>query len=222
MNKKLIPVVVIVLLLAAGGYYLYSKQSKSNSMPQSAVQTQNEAKEFALALESGKPAICTMSKDGDTMEYFIKGKMMKINTTSTTKDGNGVIVTTSGHMINDTKYLYTWDDKTKQGSKMVIPTEEENKAMADQVKDYQADSKVPSLSTEADFETYKNEGYTLNCKSGNVDDALFVPPSDIKFIDPTEMMKAIPSPDANGQYDMSKLQELQKQFESEGTGSDGL
>lgn len=209
-------------LVALSSLLLAGCTLPGTSKPQTVSQAANEAQEFARAIESGKPTVCTMSKAGDTMQYYIKGKMMKIDTTSSTTDAKGVAITTTGHMISDTKFLYTWDDKTKQGSKMAIPTEEESKKMEEDAKNFQADSKVPSLESEADFDTYKNEGYTVTCKAGSVDDSLFVPPTDVKFIDPSEMMKAIPSPDAAGNIDMSKLKELQKQFGGEDTPVDGL
>ena len=217
MNKKLVPVAVIVLLLAIGGYYLKTKQS-SSALPgnQTTKEAVSEAGEFAKAIESGKPTICTMTKGDSSMEYSIKGKSMRMNSTTTLKDDSGASNTTVGHMINDTKYLYIWDDKTKQGSKMVIPTEEETKAMAEKAKDYQKNTpQSPKFESQADYDNLKNEGYIINCKSGSVDDSIFTPPTDVKFIDPSAMMKAIPSPDANGKYDMSKLQDLQKQYGGE-------
>ncbi len=218
MNNKITSISLITLssLLLAGCTL------PGSSKPQTVSQAANEAQEFAKAVESGKPTVCTMTKAGDTMQYLIKGKMMKIDTTSSTTDAKGVAITTTGHMISDTKFLYTWDDKTKQGSKMAMPTEEETKKLEEDTKKLQADSKVPKLESEADFDSYKNEGYTVTCKAGNVDDSLFVPPTDVKFIDPSEMMKAIPSPDAAGNIDMSKLKELQKQFGGEDVPADGL
>ncbi len=209
-------------LVALSSIFLAGCTLPGSSKPQTVSQAANEAQEFAKAVESGKPTVCTMTKAGDTMQYFIKGKMMKIDTTSNTTDAKGVAITTTGHMISDTKFLYTWDDKTKQGSKMAMPTEEETKKLEEDTKKLQADSKVPKLESEADFDSYKNEGYTVTCKAGNVDDSLFVPPTDVKFIDPSEMMKAIPSPDAAGNIDMSKLKELQKQFGGEDVPADGL
>lgn len=211
MNKNISNIAVVALssILLAGCTL------PSTSKPETASQATGEAQEFARAIESGKPTVCTMTKAGDTMEYLIKGKMMKISTTSSTTDATGTSVTTTSHMISDTKFLYVWDDKTKSGTKMAIPTEEETKKLEENAKNIQADSKVPKLESEADFDSYKNEGYTISCKSGNVEDSLFVPPTDVKFVDPSEMMRAIPSPDANGQYDMSKLEELQKQYGGE-------
>jgi hypothetical protein len=208
MNNK----IASISLVALSSLLLAGCTLPGTSKTQTVSQVANEAQEFANAVKSGKPTVCTISKSGDTMQYFIKGKMMKINTTSNTTDPKGTAIITSGHMINDTKFLYTWDDKTKQGSKMAMPTEEETKKLAEDTNKLQADSKVPKLESEADFDSYKNQGYVVSCKAGSVDDSVFIPPTDVNFIDPTEMMKAIPSPDAAGNIDMSNLQELQKQY----------
>lgn len=208
MNKKLVPVVVILLLLAGGVYYLKTKQSPSGVVDnQTAGQATNEAAEFARAMESGKPTVCTMAKGDDKMEYHIKDKKMLANITSTV---NGKLNTS--HMINDEKYLYVWDDTQKQGSKMAIPTEEETKKANESLKQFESEQAAPKFDSESDYANFKNEGYVIDCKAGNVTDATFLPPSDVKFIDPSEMMKAIPSPDADGKFDMSQLEELQKQY----------
>jgi hypothetical protein len=204
MNKKLIPVLVGVALIAGAGYYLTTKKP-ADMMTKNEVMS--EANEFAKAMESGKPTICTMTKGTGSMEYLIKGKMMKAEIKTTVE---GKVMTS--HMINDTKYLYSWSDGTPQGSKMAIPTEEETKAMADKAREYQDQYPADPKFDSDDYESYKNEGYTIDCKPSSADDSAFVAPTNIKFVDPTEMMKAIPSPDANGKYDMSKYQELQKQY----------
>lgn len=217
MNKKLVPVIVILLLLAGGGYYLKTKGSPAGVVGnQTDSQVMNEAAEFANAIESGKPTVCTMAKGDDKMEYQIKGKMMRMQTTTTMKDESGVSKTTIGHIINDTKYLYIWDDTTKQGSKMAVPTEEESKEMANKAKDYQANiQSAPKFDNQADYESLKNEGYTVNCQSGSVDDSVFTPPTNVQFIDPSAMMKTIPAMGEDGKYDMSQLEELQKQYGGE-------
>lgn len=197
MNKKLMPIVVVVLLLALGGYYFISQRGAG---PQSLSQNMNEARQFAQAIESGKPTTCQITKDFDVMEYFIKGKMMRANI-KTTIDNQ----TTLSYMINDATNLYLWTDAQKQGTKMAI-TQEEYPQPEDQ------NTKVDTFASEADYQNFQDMGYTINCQSGNFSDSIFTPPADIEFIDPTAIMQALPSPDANGGYDMSQLEELQKQY----------
>lgn len=216
MKNKLVPAIILIVILGLAGYYFVSKKGPTkNTESQSANQIVSEASEFAKAIESGKPTTCTMSKSGDTMEYQIKNKKMRMKTTSTTTTEDGKTTTTVGHMINDTAYLYIWDDNSKQGSKMAIPTEEQTKEMAEKAKQYQADAPVPQFETESDYKSLKEEGYAINCKASNIDDSVFTPPSDVKFIDPTSMMQTIPAQGEGGKVDMSQIQELKKQFGGE-------
>jgi len=199
----------VVLLLLAGGAYAMKNKNSSPNTPQTTNQTVNEAQEFASAIESGKPTICTMAKGADLMEYSIKGKKMRIKTTSNIQDDKGVAKTMIGHMINDEKFFYTWDETTKQGSKMSMTIPSPSPTSKNQTVE-----SVPDLKTADDFNELKNEGYTINCKSSIIDDSVFTPPSDVKFFDPTEMMKQVTTGD-NGQIDMKKLEELQKQYGGE-------
>lgn len=202
MNKKIVSLSLIVLssIFLAG----CTKKGSESSGKQSSAKNISEATEFAKAIESGTPTLCTMTKGEDKMEYLIKGKKMRMNT---------VTSDSATHMINDEKYMYIWDDKTGQGSKMAIPTAEETKKMKQAAEQSQDElPQVPKLENEADLKDLEDDGYTVTCKAGSVDDALFVPPSEVKFIDPSEMMKAIPSPDSMGNIDMSKFEELQKQY----------
>lgn len=202
MNKKLVPVVVILLLLAAGGYYLKTRQSGTAPANQTAGQAMNEAAEFAKAIESGKPTLCTMTKDDDVMEYHLKGKKMAASITVSMKGKS-----TRSHMINDEQYLYMWADDSKQGSKMSLAVPSPSTVATPG-----SNNSVPKFDSEGDYDQLKNDGYTINCQAGKFNDSVFTPPSTVEFIDPSAMMKAIPSPNAEGEYDMSQLKELQKQY----------
>lgn len=206
MNKNLIIGGIVVLLLAGSAYAMQNKKT-SPGQPQSAKESVNEASQFANAIESGKPTICTMTKGTNLMEYSIKGKKMRIKTTTTQADDKGTPKTTIAHMVSDEKYFYTWDDTTKQGSKMslAIPSASPTASIAPL-------ETAPKFDSAKDYDTLKNEGYTINCKAGTIDDSVFTPPSDVKFFDPTEMMKAFPSPKADGSFDQKQLEELQKQY----------
>jgi hypothetical protein len=154
-----------------------------------------------------------MTKGGDSMEYLLSGKKMRMNSTTSYTDDKGVTTTTIGHMINDASFIYTWDETTKQGAKMAVPTQEEAKDMADKAKEFAKNySPAPKFDSEADYKGLKDQGYIINCKSGSVDDSIFTPPTDVKFVDPTAMMKAVPAMGEDGKIDMSKLKELQKQY----------
>ena len=184
MNKKLVPIIVIILLLAVGAYALKSKTPNAPKF-QTSNQVANEATEFANAIKSGKPTQCTMTKTTDKMEYFLKGKKMYINMSNIIENK-----TVLSHIINDEKYMYMWTDGTKQGSKISLLASPSNPP-------------AQKLESETDYDKFKNDGYTINCVPSNIDDTAFIPPSDVKFVDPSEMLKGI---------DMSKVEELKQQY----------
>lgn len=202
MNKKLASLSVLVASsLFLGGCALQTASPTASQTPAQAV---SEATKFADAIKSGKPTTCTLTKGADTMEYMVKGKLMRVNTNTTTTDDKGVSKTTVGHMINDTTSFYTWSDDTKQGVKMLIPSPVPSSAPTSTT---EPKNNTPKLESEADYQNLQDQGYTINCKSGSVDDSVFTPPSDVKFIDPTEMMKQVPSAGVPSQADLKKLQQ---------------
>lgn len=191
---KLTPLALIaVSTLILGGC------TKKNTS-QTPSQTVNEATEFAKAIESGRPTLCVMTKDDDQMEFKVKGKLISLTTTTLVNGAKTV-----GHMINDGTYLYTWDDKTSQGSKIAIPK--------DEVAPSAPVESPTSFSDSKDYEMYQNQGYTINCSAQSFDDTIFAPPANIKFIDPSAMMRNIPSPNAAGEFDMSQLQDLKNKIQ---------
>ncbi len=198
MNKKLVPALVILAVLAGGYYFLQSRAGSPGLQTES--QIIGEAKEFAKAIESGKPARCTLTKGEDYMEYLIKGKKMRANI-KTMVEGKS----TMSYMINDERYLYIWAEGQAQGSKMAIPTPEEIDEAEDKLEDYRAETGVPTFESESDYQDLQEEGYTINCTSGSVDDSEFAPPADVTFLDPTAILQEATGQD--GQIDYQKLQE---------------
>lgn len=202
MNKNIIIGAIVLLLLAGGAYAMQNKKSSpSTPKSQTVSQTANEAEEFAKAIESGKPTQCTMTNATDKMEYFIKGKKMYINLSNIIENK-----TVLSHIINDEKYFYMWTDGQKQGSKINLLTSPLPNSSA------APEQNTPKFESKDDYEKLKNDGYMINCKPSNIDNSAFIPPVDINFIDPSEMMKSFGTPDGEGKFDMSKLEELQKQY----------
>lgn len=194
-------IVAVVAVFGALAYYLQSKPSIPSD-DQSMMQLTSEATEFAKAIESGKPTTCTLTKGDDRMEYHIKGKMMAADITAKIGDK-----TTMSHMINDGTYIYMWERDSKQGTKTAIPTKEEMQAMADKAEEYKQNMPDTPTFTASDYETMQNDGYTIDCKASTVGDAVFTPPTDVKFTDPSEMIKQV-----TGQGDQIDYKKLQEQY----------
>lgn len=207
MNKKVLIVIGLVIILAAGGYYLSTRPS-STPEPQSMKQIVKESVEWAKAIESGKPTSCVMSKAESQMEYYLEGKKMRADIT-TSVEGKAQL----SHMINDGAYLYIWSDGQTQGSKTAIPTEDEVKQLAEDAKKYQDQtSDTPDFTSESAYDNLETQGYTINCQGVSADASKLTPPSTVTFIDPSEMMKKV-APEGNG-VDIQKLQEMAKQYQT--------
>lgn len=204
--KKSLPLVLLVVLLAIGGYFYMT--NKKTDTPQSSMTQVKEATEWAAAIASGKPTLCTMTKGEEKTEYLILGKKMKA-TMATMVESTKM----TSYMVNDEKYLYMWEDGKNMGTKMAIPTEEEAKKMEEQVKEYTNNTpETPDFNSESGFDSLENDGYTINCDKSAATDADFVPPQSVKFNDLSEMTKAIPSPNAAGEYDMKAIEEMAKKY----------
>lgn len=211
MNKKIIIAGVALLLLAGGALAFKSisgKKASGNPEPNAAQSTtsqMSESAEFARAIESGKPTVCELTKGTDSMEYKIKGKMMRLNYTTSLPDAKtGSPTTGTSHMINDTAFIYSWADGQKQAGKFPVTATVPSAPVAS------APSKgtTPSFNSESDYNSLKDQGYTINCHSGNISDADFVPPADVTFTDfSTVQVQPVPSVSAGSQIDVQKLQE---------------
>lgn len=198
MNKKALIVVIVLALIAAILAYLKMKPSSPAPQNQTVGNAMSEAAQFAAAIASGQPTTCTLTKGTDVMKYHLKGKLMAADITSTVEGQSSV-----SHMINDGSYLYMWSDGQTQGSKISLT--QPSPSAADST------SSVPQFEGESDYQNLESQGYTIDCQATALADSVFTPPTDIKFVDPSAMMQEIKSPDGSG-IDMSKLQELQKQY----------
>ena len=204
--KKALPLVLVLILLAIGGYFYMN--NKKTDTPQSVVEQVKEATQWAAAIASGKPTLCTMTKGEDKMDYLIKGKKMKATMVTTVESKK-----LTSYMINDEKYLYMWEEGKGVGTKMPIPNdmpaETKNNTTTQQT---EPKYKTPSFDSESGFDNLKNEGYTIKCDGSSATDADFIPSQSIKFADLSEMTKAIPSPNSSGEYDMKALEEMAKKY----------
>lgn len=201
-----------LLVIATTSLLLGGCLPKTNNPPSTSSLT-NEAKELATAIQNGRPTHCLMTKDQDKLEYWIQGKLFKMSSTTTTTDPQTQKTTTvNGHMINDEKYVYTWDDSSSQGSKFALSEIANNDLNSDAANsDTKYQQYEPKLDDEAGYAALKAEGYTINCEATSLSAQDFTPPSNINFIDPSAMMQQIQG--SNGQIDLQKLQEMAKQYE---------
>ena len=168
------------------------------------------------AIATGQSVKCTMTQveNGETSHYYIKGTQIRFDTISTTSPDQ----TTS--LLSDGEFVYTWGDGARQGLKFSAL----NPSQSPQQPEVESPSNAPDFSTQEAWNSYRDLGYTIQCDVTSVDPALFVPPSDITFMDMSALTQPL-APDSNstnsgqtginpavGELDEAQLQQLMKQF----------
>lgn len=206
---------VVTTSLILGGCTLPSFLSRSNdssatTAPTSETSTEAEtaAAQIAQAMEKGSSLHCTAvnTDTNGSYDFYVKGKQFRMDGKMTTDSK-----VETYHAINDSEYLYSWNDSESKGVKMAIPSEEELKAQAEQYKEYL--NTMPDLSNAQSVEEYENQGYSIDCQPAVIDDAQFVAPTTVEFQDMSSMMEqvkqAMPSLTPEQQRQM---QDAMKQF----------
>jgi hypothetical protein len=144
-----------------------------------------QAEKLAKIMEKGGQAICSIKKVGTEESYTItvKGKNMKVSGIDMGEKSK------KGFMITDTLYTYVWEDGSKEGFKTKLPSDEEMKKNSEKYNPGNDSYQPAAVAKEYEDETK----YNVNCKEGGVSDSEFVPPADVKFLDPAALMPSIPS-----------------------------
>lgn len=132
-----------------------------------------EAATLARIMETGGSAECTITslEDNSSTRMILSGKKMKIVGMNT---GQG-----SGTMINDSVYTWIWSEGQTTGYKTKIQ---------------ELDQPSEDLETSTDIDdvaqTYEDDSkYKLDCNQRTVLDSEFVPPTNINFIDASQMIQ---------------------------------
>lgn len=164
------------------------KQSSSQQVQAPEQQTGQEAlqewQELGTALAEGKAAHCQIlnTETNQTGEYYMKGEKVRYELSNPTDPEQ------AGSFISDGEWVYSWSEDTKQGMKFAVTDpEEEAEAMEDQG-EAQEESSVPDLTDQSAWDGFEQQGFTVDCNIEEVDDAQFIPPTDVEFVDFAQMM----------------------------------
>lgn len=163
--------------------------------------------QIAAAMMSGGSLKCevTNATTGDSFTYTIKGEKIRasIMTSDTTQP--------DGNMINDTEYIYVWNNDENTGVKMRALTQAEMQDAAAQA----PTTSIPDFSSDEVQQQYQDQGYTMTCQEALVTDADFIPPATVTFQDMSAMMDA-----AMQQGQQLQMQQTQVQMQgSAGVGA---
>ncbi|KKQ56075.1 MAG: hypothetical protein US75_C0010G0021 [Candidatus Woesebacteria bacterium GW2011_GWC1_38_13] len=174
-NKKILIVVSVavfaVLILAI---YLFSEKSKtSNTKISGDLQRTAEEPSSQMSLKEliakNIPQKCEMTySDGavsTSVEMWIKGEKFKQVTVMESPE----LGSKKMGAVSDGEYIYSWDEETRQGSKILIEETQETNIDAENVQ----------VSQNVDWEAR----FDYKCSPAAISDADLTPPSDVSFMD---------------------------------------
>lgn len=189
---------------------------------QSAPAAIKEMAEMGQAIKSGEPVVCTITgQDGAVVTYQLKGGKMRADGMQLGREG------TTGSMINDMAFIYTWESGSAEGMKLALNRPTPAAAVeADEAAEEPLPPAAPDFSDEADVREYEGQGFAVDCQKETIDDAVFVPPAEVTFTDPTQMMQgameqvrqALPS-GMGGMENNAQFREQLQQFQGEPEGN---
>ena len=179
MSKGVIIGIVVVALVGVGGFFLYQSANTGDTASVSITGEDGEVEvngSFADLLNSGKSYTCTFetldkSGTGSTGTVYVTADGDKMNGDFTYTQADGASF--DGGVIRDGEYNYVWTSMQEQGIKTKIDPEND----------------TIFGTTGAEDETDTNAGLSdgqevgFNCKVWAEDDSMFVPPSDIEFLE---------------------------------------
>lgn len=209
MKNLYLSLTIIFVVLLAGCTTKTSTTVQSTETPvtqeQSKAEVESNAKKFANAMSAGKSVKCVIAKaDGsDSITFMVKGKKTKAMGTSLS-GGKG-----TGYMLNDSEYVYIWNDSDKKGIKMSLALAAPSGSPNAQYQDF---------GQEGVEKDYIEKGYTYNCNEESVADSEFVIPKDVTFSDmaalmeQTKKLQASPGKTPSAE-DMKQIEEMMKQYQ---------
>lgn len=176
--------IIIIILLAIGGYLYLNKSQSSLSIMGGTNKIGETAQGSALKslkdlMTMGQDQMCTFESTDENGSNkgssYISGEKVRTDFSGTDPDGKAY----NGSMISDGTYMYSWSTASPQGMKIKI-TEETNQAVEDVKQDAQ---KNPNQFIDP------NDKVDYKCQGWRANQGMFTPPSDIEFIDYSQLMQ---------------------------------
>ncbi|EKD99774.1 MAG: hypothetical protein ACD_22C00177G0002 [uncultured bacterium] len=195
-NVKIIGIVLLLILLLTGGYFGYKTLKKTSTGIDNSDSLTNQIKGEGQESESsfsgkitdlitlGKSVKCTYAtpeQEGTTGTgtIYVSGTKMRGDSTITMSNNTSV----ESHFISMDNAMYTWSPLMPQGYKIVVDEEsldtEEPGNIPEQAKALQ-------------------ESFDYKCLPWIPDQSLFELPTDVEFVDLSELTKTVETPGETG------------------------
>lgn len=187
LKKVIIPILILSSLILGGCFKKGEDGSGISLLGNKEESGQPFKGSMMAAAKLGVPFKCSYSIDGEMdSEGYIKGK----NYRGKMKGQDGQV----GEVIMKDDCMWTWDSVKKEGVKFCFDVEEGEDIWADMdAEDYVAP------------EGFKAPDVEYDCRPAVVTDAMFTPPTDVKFLDMQEMFGGFMSDDSDSMGDFDDM-----------------
>lgn len=146
---------------------------------QTAAEASSEWQKIAEAMENGDAVRCEIlhEESNAVSYYYMQGQNVRFDSE------NSVEQTASGSFLTDGKVAYSWNTTTKDGVKFSL----EDPSVTEM--EQPVDSKVtaPDFTSQEEWDAYQEQGYRMTCRVEQLPAELFIPPSDVTFMDVSQM-----------------------------------
>lgn len=194
MNKTKLTSILLIILIAlfATGCNKKATDMASSGGKDSGDEVQNVKGGLADVLKLGKPVKCTgtyKSEEGEmSMTVYASGKKSFSEMEVDSEDGKGKI-----YSLYDGEWMYMWSDFQTEDESMNIATKMKVSDIEDMAKDM-PDAEDYSSQGNQSAQTF-NQEFDYKCRVWVPNPAKFTPPSDIEFMDMTQMMQGFMDPE---------------------------
>ncbi len=186
MNTNIFVVGLIVLVLIGGGVWYGVSQNNKQEIDSDEEMNEVVGDDSAEASLAGTGSfarflgleMAVMCEFSSTIEdqssagvFYTDGERFRVEATSDTSYG-----TFNSVVINDAEFQYVWGTGAGGSTAIKMP-----------VTEFETDNSSVEADNEAVFDI--EQDVTYDCQRWDVDRAMFIPPSDVKFMDMSAMMQ---------------------------------
>ncbi len=190
--QNLLLIVAVAVLLIGGGWYYFDSKKEGPENKEATSGEENTDQESSAPLKGagsfrqlmglGQNLTCDFSYVAEDTNGAIAGTVYVAGDLIRTDfDMMQAGVTYESHMIQDGQMSYMWTMSPQGTFAFKNDVSESDSAQGNGTTNNASENRSVDLSQEVDYD----------CRSWNVDNALFVPPADIEFMDPQAMMQGM-------------------------------
>ncbi|MFZ2663977.1 MAG: hypothetical protein WAX66_01310 [Patescibacteria group bacterium] len=176
MKRKLFSIAGLILVsILLTGCAPKNKEEGISTSKEDSSQEENLSGSLLDLVKLGKNVKCTFGAKDENGESigttYVSGNKSRSDFIATTSDGQEF----ESHSITDNDWIYIWTSQTEQGTKMKLSELPKN-------------DEIDKVSKSESLESF-NENFDYKCSKWIVDESKFNVPSNITFVDFTEIMK---------------------------------